>query len=282
MAIARRRRWSGRPWQLGADSPSWTSRVISVAITLGVFAVAFVAMRTVRSLRIERPAQDAVAIVRLSPPRIDVPKPPPSRAPSPAPSVSPVMPVETPVTPERKPPTDTAAGAPVSSPGVPVAPGAGRDSGGAAVGTSAAAARFGTAGLVLHPDGFSAALRDSLAAARRPISMEEWTRPLDRNELNDVRARREPGLSPTSRAARLAGEPVYAPLMFGGSAVGVPVVSLPLGPSYAKKRKADSVIFSELQARLARFQQLILGRQRDSVRADSLRRDSLRRTAIRP
>jgi hypothetical protein len=114
------------------------------------------------------------------------------------------------------------------------------------------------------------------------ISPDEWHKPLTPTELADVRARREPGLAPNARAARLPGEKVYAPLMSGGYAVGIPAVSIPLpfGKS-AAQRKAEAAIDSEYQARMARLQKVIAER-REIARQDSLRKDSLRRVGQRP
>jgi hypothetical protein len=126
------------------------------------------------------------------------------------------------------------------------------------------------------------AQRDSIRKALiAGISAEEWHRPLTPTELADVRARREPGLSPTGRAARLPGEPVFAPLMNGSSAVAVPLVSIPVFGKSRAQRKADSIIDADYQARLKRLQER-LAQQRALAKADSLRRDSLVRVGRRP
>jgi hypothetical protein len=126
------------------------------------------------------------------------------------------------------------------------------------------------------------AQQDSLAKRMlMGVSWEEWHKPLNPDEVRDVRARREPGLAPNARAARLPGEPVYAPLMSGGYAVGYTGISIPLGPSREKERKQAASIDSEYQARLARLQERVK-QQRAIARTDSTLRDSLRRLARRP
>jgi hypothetical protein len=74
------------------------------------------------------------------------------------------------------------------------------------------------------------------------------------------------------------------PLMNGGFAVAVPIISIPApllspGPSPAE-RKRNEAIDADYQRRLRRLQdQLAL--RRDSIKTDSLKRDSLAR-AVRP
>jgi hypothetical protein len=281
-------------WPHERGSSSWSSRIVATVVTLGAFVTAFVAMATVRGLRLTQRSHDAVAVVRLTPPneRIETPKPPtptrvraPSRA---APrAVSPVMPA-------RKSTTDSVTGAPPGTPPVaspvtsPVAaptPGASRDSGGAArsAASSMRGAPYAPAGVTTPSAPLTPAQMDSVQKALiAGISMEEWHRPLTPTELADVRARREPGLDPHGRAARLPGEPKYVPLMNGGYAVAIPLVSIPLpfGKSRAQ-RKADSIITADGLARLARLQER-LKQQRELARADSLRRDSLMRVSRRP
>ena len=107
------------------------------------------------------------------------------------------------------------------------------------------------------------------------------SRGLTPEERRDAESRLEPGLAPNARAARLPGEPVYAPLMSGGYAMGVGGVSIAVGRTHEKEKAAAAKIDSEYRRRLAGFQLLIQRRRQDSVRADSLLRDSLRRL-IRP
>ena len=101
----RQRRWATRD----DVAATWTSRVIAIAATIVMFVVAFVAMTTMRSLRVNQPRDD-VAVIRLAPPvaRPDAPKV--NRPPAPRPTQAPVAPVEPSIVPERKQPTDTAAG----------------------------------------------------------------------------------------------------------------------------------------------------------------------------
>jgi hypothetical protein len=138
----------------------------------------------------------------------------------------------------------------------------------------------------LHSD-LSPAARDSLAASvLKRVSPEEWKKPLTPQELADVRARREPGLAPNARAARLPGEKVYAPLMSGGYAVGIPIVGISVMGKTAAERRRDSVLVAEYRARLDRLQEVLRQRRlvahADSLLRDSLARDSLRRLARRP
>ena len=93
-------------------------------------------------------------------------------------------------------------------------------------------------------------------------------------EMDALRRQREPGLDPRGRAARLPGEPVYAPTMGGNVAVAIPVISFALPDG--RNRTRDSAVHSDNMARLRRLQDLALWR-RDSIRADSLRRDSVAR-----
>ena len=144
-------------------------------------------------------------------------------------------------------------------------------------------APYAPAGVTMPTVPLTPAQMDSVQKALiARISADEWHRPLTPTELADVRARREPGLDPHGRAARLPGEPKYAPLMNGGYAVAIPLVSIPLpfGKSRAQ-RKADSIITADALARLARLQER-LKHQREVAKADSLRRDSLMRVSRRP
>ncbi len=294
----RPRRSTDRLWPHERESSSWSSRGLATVITVVAFVGALIAMRTVRSLRFtESRAHDAVAIVRLSPPneRIETPKPPtPTRVRAPTRPTPRVVPQ---VVPPGKATTDSVTGAPpgtptgaspISSPVIsPVAAptsGVARDSsGGASSGGAMRGAPYAPAGVTAASRNLTAAQKDSIAKALIfGISAEEWHKPLTPQELADVRARREPGLDPHGRAARLPGEPVYAPLMNGGYAVAMPLVSIPLpfGKSRAQ-RKADSIIDADYQARLARLQQR-LAQQRVVAKADSARRDSLLRVGRRP
>lgn len=290
-AMTRMRRWSGRPWVRRREPAAWTTGTVAVLATAVMFVVAFLAMTRTRVFQFSGSGRrDSLTVVHLEPPvrgepprsRATVPKHEsrPARAPR---TVSPQLP------PARS-PTDTGSGAAQNAPpatpsripiGIPRGePGA---PGGAPPGAPARGdATYGTAGVVAPRAPISPEAMDSIEARKRG-TYEEWHRPLTPQELADVRARREPGLAPTARAARLPGEPVYAPLMNGGYAVAIPIVSIPLpfgGPS-AKKRKADSIINADFQSRLARLQQRARLR-RDSVLADSARRDSLSRIARRP
>jgi len=140
-------------------------------------------------------------------------------------------------------------------------------------------APYAPAGVTTSSAPLTRAQMDSIQKALiAGISMEEWHRPLTPQELADVRSRREPGLDPHGRAARLPGEPVYAPLMNGGYAVGVPLISIPVFGKSRAQRRADSIIDADYLARLARLQER-LAQQRAIAKADSSRRDSLFRVA---
>lgn len=289
------RRWTGRSWPHERGASSWSSGLIATVVTLGVFVTAFIAMATVRGLRLTEPhSRDAVAVVHLTPPneRFEPPKPPtPARVRTPARP----MPHVAPPVPPSKASTDSVTGVPPGAPtGAPpvVSPttapvtvpttGAGRDSGGGArsPGASILGAPYAP---IERRIPLTPAQRDSFQKGMLArISAEEWHRPLTPTELADLRARREPGLDPHGRAARLPGEPVYAPLMNGGYAVAAPLVSVPLpfGKSRAQ-RKADSIITADGLARLARLQDRVK-HQREIAKADSLRRDSLIRVSRRP
>jgi len=173
----------------------------------------------------------------------------------------------------------------MTSPVATPTPGAARDSGGAARSSASSmrGAPYAPAGVTTPSVPLTPAQMDSVQKALiARISADEWHRPLTPTELADVRARREPGLDPHGRAARLPGEPKYVPLMNGGYAVAIPLVSIPLpfGKSRAQ-RKADSIITADALARLARLQER-LKQQREIAKADSLRRDSLMRVSRRP
>ena len=90
-------------------------------------------------------------------------------------------------------------------------------------------------------------------------------------EREQLRQQREPGLSPTARAARLPGEPVYAPLMNGGYAVAVTGFSGPLSPKDWERIRRNDSIHTDYQMRLQRLA------DRAKLRADSIRADSLSR-----
>ena len=101
---------TGRLWPHERGSSSWSSRIVATVVTLGAFVAAFIAMATVRGLRLtEQRSHDAVAVVRLTPPneRVEPPKPPiPTRIRAQTPrAVSPVIPT-------RKSTTDSVRGAP--------------------------------------------------------------------------------------------------------------------------------------------------------------------------
>lgn len=289
------RRWTGQVWPHERGSSSWSSRVVATAITLGAFVTAFIAMATVRGLRLTVPrSHDAVAVVHLTPPNegVETPKPPtPARVRAPARQTPRVT---SPAVPPKKVSTDSVTGAPpgaptgaspVTSPVATPSPGAARDSGGAArsPASSMRGAPYAPAGVTTSSVPLTRAQMDSAQKALiAGISMEEWHRPLTPTELADVRSRREPGLDPHGRAARLPGEPRYVPLMNGGYAVAVPLISIPLpfGKSRAQ-RKADSILTAADLASLARLQERVK-RQREVAKADSLRRDSLMRVSRRP
>lgn len=286
-------RWTGRLWPHGGGSSSWSSRVVATVVTLVAFVAAFIAMTTVRSLRFgERSSHDAVAVIHLTPPaeRAETPKPPaPARVRAPA---RPAPRVTSPAVPPTTATRDSTAGAsrgvptgalPIAIPLTPTTatPGAARDSGGGvrSPGSSVRGAPYAPAGVTTPSTRLTREQMDSVQKALiAGIPMAEWHRPLTPQELADVRARREPGLDPHGRAARLPGEPVYAPLMNGGYAVGVPLISIPVFGKSRAQRKADSIIDADYQARLQRLQER-LAKQRAIATADSTRRDSLLRVA---
>jgi hypothetical protein len=247
-----------------------------------MFVVAFVAMTTMRSLRFSAQRQrDSLTVIHLAPvaPKVEPPRARP-RTPTPSPSTP-----RPPDRPERSP--DSAAATPTARQPTAPAPPTRGDSGGRGAPSNAGSrgrsdSPFGTAGVVAPRAPLTPAARESLEARiARGWMGPEWHAPLTAQELADVRQRREPGLAPTARAARLPGEPVYVPLMSGGYAVAVTGISIPLGRSDAKKRKVEAALDSEYGARLARLQ-MRARQRRDSVVADSLRRDSLRRVAKKP
>jgi hypothetical protein len=108
-----------------------------------------------------------------------------------------------------------------------------------------------------------------LAAERKPTP----------DEIDRLRRQRDPGLDPRGRAARLPGEPDYAPTMGGNVSVAIPVLSFSVGRR--RNRVKDSTIHADNVARLHRLEDLAIWR-RDSIRADSLRRDSLARKGRAP
>lgn len=279
----------GRSWWERTGSPSWTGGAVALATTAALFIAAIVAMTTVRTAGFENSRRrDQTAVVRLTfptPPAKPVPRArrvePPAKPTVPPPPIMPAIPPI--VTPEprahgpparREPVIDTSAAATTATPQntSSLRPPAPRGPGG---GAGAAGAGMAPAGVTTHTGVLSSAARDSIAARKLAgIPAGAWTRPLSKEELAEVRAQREPGLSPTARAARLPGEPVYAPLMNGGYTVAITAKSF----SLRRDRTKEIAIDNDNQLRLRRLQDRLLLRQ-DSIRADSLRRDSIARNS---
>jgi hypothetical protein len=283
-----------RLWTERTRTTSWGGGAVSLVATATSFVAAFLAMTTVRTtfpgpVRTEVPE---ASIVFLEPPRPQIPP----RAEAVVVKRSEIVnertipePTSVPSTPGSPPgsidnlkrDTSTASPAPVVTlPLIPILPLRALPTD--TSDTAGRGARTGraTAGVTAHESSISAAARDSIATALMfiipKLARERKATP---DEVDRLRRQRDPGLDATGRAARLPGEPVFAPTMGGNVAVAIPILSFSVGrrPDRAK----DSAIHADNMARLRRLQDLAIWR-RDSIRADSLRRDSLARAGRSP
>lgn len=188
-----------------------------------MFAVAFVAMRTVRSARLDdaRLNREPTPIVRLIPPVAEtkvVSRPRPF-LPRPVDLATPARPASPPDT------LSIRAAKPVSPTGPPLTQMPARDIPTFQPGAGDSARRVGApmspSGVTGYSNATSTAVRDSIATEKMTTVPSEMLKhretPDERQKLN---RQREPGLAPHARAARMPGEPVYAPLMSGGYTVG--------------------------------------------------------------
>jgi hypothetical protein len=120
--------------------------------------------------------------------------------------------------------------------------------------------------------------RDSVATGVMFTSQAKANeRGLTPDERAELRLHQAPGLSPTGRAARLPGEPMYAPMMNGGASIAY----APIAKALPRDTRREDSLNAEFRARYERLQERIL-RRRDSLRTDSLRRDSLAKARIHP
>lgn len=290
MLATHRPRWLDR----GPES-NWSGFAFSVAITIGLFAAAFIAMNQVPQWTASSDAiRELPAVVRLEWPRakpIPAPRPaarvmtsavsPPSAAPPTVPSVV------VPQAPVRQPDT-TGTGTATSE----VAPTAGANN---RATTLRLGAPIAPAGVTRARAGNEADSRDSLARRiGRAVSVWDWHGPPSPAEVEELRETRRMYEGVTRRATT-AGNASDIHVMTGEGRGGVGAVgggksglsptggSIPLplfssGPSSAQ-RKRDSAIDADNQARLRRLRERIVWRA-DSARLDSLRRDSLHRDSL--
>ena len=187
---------------------------------------------------------------------------------------SPPSPVAARAEPER----DTAATPPIPRSPVsssPDAPGAGHGfpprpsspSGGGIGGAPSSGAAVSHLDIVLTPALRDSIIRNLILYAEAPRT---W-RQLTPDEKVALRLQEAPGLSPVGRAARLPGEPMYAPLMSGGASIAIAAVSL----GGRRDRRREDSLNADYRAHLLRLQAII-------ARRDSIRRDSIARARIHP
>jgi hypothetical protein len=310
---------NGPGWHGRGGGPSWSSLGVSIAITIGAFAVAFAAMipRWTESRPIDT---DPPAVVQLPLPVATRPTPdvqraphvvPPPRVAGPiAPAVAAPAPLAPPVVAPITEPTNRVAprdSTPGSRTGPVIPLGPARVPIDVHGNTSAPLSRLGApiapAGVTpVDPLPNTPEVRDSIAAARmNDIALLAKTHVPIGAELAELQERRR-GADRLARRATTAGNSPDVHVMLGEGLDGVGAVnggrtslnplhgSIPFtlfssGPT-AAQRKVNEKLDAEYRARLRRLQDraLIVAdvARRDSVRADSLRRDSLTRIARRP
>jgi hypothetical protein len=266
---------------------------VALAATIVLFAAAFVAMTTVRGPAAEPalPYAAPATIVVLRPTRPPPDQPPPRPRVVPQDPLAPTvaLPVVLPNPRSGDPPSQPRVESPDTSrvdprpprtTGIPLIPTVplhdyrpfSRDSA-----KRAGAGGRGPAGVTAHAGNISAAQRDSLmGAVMMEVPKLAASRKATLDETDALRRQREPGLDPRGRAARLPGQPVYAPTMGGNAQVAIAGMSIALPDG--RNRARDAAVHAENMARLRRLQDFALWR-RDSIRADSLRRDSIARSA---
>jgi len=282
--------WGRRP----GTAPLSTTTV-ALAGTVALFTAAFAAMTTVRRPPGPTIAPEKPTVVRLTPPppQTDVrpirrpqPAPAPTAVPNQLPQpVTTAPPPPTVVNPTTPPTQDTAAARGAAPPAVapsitilppfrevPTFPSSADGAGPVGVAAPSAVTRRNTP---LTP-----AQKDSIIAATVAlVPYEALKRAIRVQQCAEVDRQPAPGLASRGRAARLPGEPVFAPTMGGNVAVGITMFTIAVGPQ--RDRKRDAAIDTDNQFRLRRLQDRLMLR-RDSMRADSLRRDSLARAARTP
>ncbi len=254
---------------------------MALVATVAMFAVAFIAMRTVRLLPVfSSPADDVTppTIIRFVPPPISKPRPPKPVPPAATANQAVTTPTAVPTT--IAPPSTATVGPPVTAPPA--------DSGSLRRSTDIPTTPFGLiprgvvpntrpvpaerVGVNIPLRGFTDVQHDSINA----FWTEAARRPMTKEEKDSITRVHEPGRGLPNTRAGSDGKVV--PLMNGGVSVGMTATqilggsfSLPLlsrGPSSAERKRnaaADSVnrlIVYRLQERARAL--------RDSLRADSL------------
>jgi hypothetical protein len=288
----------------------WPSVLVSVAVTVLTFAMAFGAMWSIPGLSYrQRSTPDQVAIVRLPSPT----PPPPAVVPRPRPPDRPVD-VRRQATEERAvtaPPVTVAP--PVIAPvTVPIGiPSSVRDTA-TAVGNAAndssgrgqSATRASGKGASIEPAGISLTnraantpfVRDSimkskmvlipgLAAVRAPTGREKAE--LEQSQ-RDARALRTRALTAGNsrdlvvlQGKGMNGVGAVDPSSTGGLGIGfsIPFTLFSSGPT-REQRKKNEIIDADNQLRQRRLQDRMY-LKRDSIRADSIRADSIRADSLR-
>ena len=293
----------------------WQSVLVSVAVTVLVFALALGSMVSLPVLsNREHSTDDKVAIIRFPSPEARPPVPVVKR-PSPSKPVEPVRPPTQAVAPpDVAPPiaTQPQIAPPVVAPiapsvGVPLPVGGnsrGADSANGGGARGASAPRGSGKGASIEPAGVSltnraantAFVRDSilksklalipeLAATRAPSGREKAE--LEQSQRSALALRRRDLTSGNSNglvvlqgkgmngAGAVDPSPAGA-LGFGGS---IPFTLLSSGPTREQRRK-DAIVEADNQLRERRLEDRMF-LQRDSIRADSVRADSLRADSLR-
>ncbi|HEY4306277.1 MAG TPA: hypothetical protein VGM82_17520 [Gemmatimonadaceae bacterium] len=288
---------------------NWPSIVVSIGITLALFASAFLAMQTVGRLRDDRSqAIEPPVVVHLTPPPPPIQRPrpaavtPPQAAPPttvPTQIATPPAAVTPPIDASRIAPTartDTAAGRttppaldlPAIPKGVLPAPVTGAD-----IPAGAPDGSNNPAGVTIGSrTANTAAYRDSMLTAKLKglpflatthAPTGENLQALRGSQANAAKVARRSTTAGNADVHVMQGEGIDGVGAVGGGA-GVPGNALGLGrslglpflskgPSAAQRRKNEA-IEADYRAGLGRLQDRIL-LKRDSLLADSLRRDSL-------
>lgn len=261
---------------------------MALLATAAMFAAAFLAMHTVRLFPVFSSPPDPVAapvIIHFEPP------PPPNPVARPQPTVAAPTPrVAAPVIPPVGIPTGIAPA--TTAPITAVSPDSASGAPSRRItdlsptsGLTPPKPIENPRGAVMAPAGVTAPFRplspaekDSIEAVRAARLAEAMRKPMTKEEKEGVRDNMEPGRAPRNTRAGSDGKVV--PLLNGGYAVAVPILSISVGGKSAEERKREAAIDSVNRTILARLQDRAHLR-RDSLRADSLRRDSLAKR-IRP
>lgn len=277
-----------RGWSSPTHPPLWTSGGVALLATSALFAVAFLAMGTVRGLPLLSSRADDVTaptIIRFIPP-VAKPVPPPTERPR---ATAVPRALQAPAT------VPTTTGAPVTTAPVTAPLGSARDSGVRVDTTSTSrritdltatraipnvpAAPSGARAAPLAPSGVTAnwnslteEQRDSIAEVKAAALQAMIARGLTR-EPTDEEKRRLSGQAEPGKALPNTRAGGAAPLMNGGASMRMPVGSISAPLFSRKPLPPEPLEARQLRLRLA---------ERAKAKRDSLRADSIAKSQIRP